>query len=83
MTSEEEAYFNMMEDLFSHPGWKHLMDEARARIYQLQADSLDLYSNWDEVCEARGRARELAELVRLQEIMETIRHQKEDADASV
>jgi hypothetical protein len=71
MTPDERKYFDMMEDLFAHPGWKFLSEQFKKEIYQLQADSLDVkvVPNWDVLNFNRGRAVEKAELIRLPEIV--------------
>lgn len=77
MSDDEVEYFKMMEDLFSHPGWRQLIEEAKVQLYQLQADVLDVCKNWDEVNIVKGRAVQLNELIALPRILETVKAQKE------
>jgi hypothetical protein len=54
-----------MEEMFSTPGWKTLVQEAERTIYHLQAEALEA-GNFEEVCVKRGRAQQLAELVNME-----------------
>lgn len=58
-------YLDEMESLLGHPGWKHIEDDARRQIYQLQADGLDknVCKTWEDVCVARGKAETLTEIL--------------------
>jgi hypothetical protein len=67
LTQEQTEYYNDLEDLFSMPGWKRLIEDAQAQIYQFQADALE-QANWDSVNVLRGRALQLNEFTLLEEI---------------
>jgi hypothetical protein len=67
LTPEQEEYFDKVEDVFAMPGFKVLVEEAKAQIYELQAQALEQPS-WEAVCELRGRAKQLAEFTRLEEV---------------
>jgi hypothetical protein len=41
---EALEYFERLEETFATPGWKQLIDEARAQLYQYQADVLEVDS---------------------------------------
>lgn len=74
---EDAKYFDTMEDLFAHPGWKLLVEECLRMVYQLQADAID-GTTWEQVNVIRGRAQQLNEIIRMKEMFETIRAQKEE-----
>lgn len=80
MTKKE--YIQTMEDLFGHPGWKLIEDDARREIGNLQADALDtrVCPTWDEVNIRRGRAIALNELLLLPSIIQTMKDQDDDED---
>ena len=91
LSPEENKYYDDYDDMFSTPGWKQLVKEMGEEIYGLQADSLEL-PNWDQVSEARGRAKQLAYLLAFESTLENqkealLESRKEDAeeeaDASV
>lgn len=75
-------YLDTMESLLGHPGWKHLEDDARRQIYQLQADCLDknVCKTWDDVLVSRGKAETLTEILMMPTV---IANQRENLDASV
>lgn len=81
--AKRDEYLDTMEDLIGHPGWKLLEDEFRKRIYQLQADALDIQvcKSWDHVNECRGAARVLAEFIRFPEQLAVLRDSANDAEA--
>jgi hypothetical protein len=73
-----------MDDLFAHPGWRILLEDANAQIYQYQADALE-QPNWDAVNVLRGKALQLAELINLEDVtlMQKRILEQEDDDADV
>ena len=79
LTRDQEEYFEALEDLFAMPGWKLLVEEAEKQIYQYQALSLEQPS-WEAVCELRGRAKQLAELVNMESVTALQRKQLEEED---
>lgn len=74
---EALEYFEKLEETFSIPGWKQLIDEARSQLYQYQADVLEVDS-WDKVCELRGQVTQLSRLINLEEVTGLMRQQAED-----
>ena len=84
LTQEQEEYYNSMTDLFSMKGWKTLIEDANAQIYQYQADALEA-PTWEGVNVLRGKALQLAELVNLEEVtlMQKALLTQEDEDADV
>lgn len=78
LTPEDEQYYQDMEETFATPGWKRLVEEAKRIIYQFQADALEART-YESVCELRGRARQLAELVNLEELTDMSKQQAEAA----
>ena len=82
MTQDERTYFDTMEDLFSHKGWKLLSEQFKKEIYQLQADTLDIKTvpNWDVLNFNRGRAVEMAEFIRMPEIIQVEKQAMTDAE---
>lgn len=79
LTPEQEAYYDKLEDMFSTEGWKLLMEESRALIYQYQASSLEQKS-WDAVNVLRGKAAQLAELLNFEEVSMLQKSQLESED---
>lgn len=69
LTPEDQKFFDDLEELFSTPGWKSLVEEAKRTIYHLQAEALEAGS-FEEVCVKRGRAQQLAELVNMEASLE-------------
>lgn len=85
LTPEQEQYYDKLEDMFSTPGWKLLMEESRALIYQYQAASLEQPS-WDAVNILKGKATQLAELINFEEVsmlQKTELEKEEEDDADV
>lgn len=80
MARERDTYLDTMEDLVGHPGWRLLEDEFRKKIYQFQADALDINvsKSWDHVNVLRGAAEQLAELLRLPETLAVLRQNRDD-----
>jgi hypothetical protein len=74
LTPEDQQYFQDMEETFATQGWKRLVEEARKLIYNIQADALEARS-YEQVCEMRGRAGQLAELVNLEELTDLQKQQ--------
>lgn len=66
LTKEQVDYYDAMEGMFATPGYKIMIKDATAQIYQHQADALELAS-WDFVNVLRGKSQALAELVNLEE----------------
>lgn len=79
LTPEQEYYFDQLEDLFAMPGFKLLVEEAKAQIYEYQAMALE-QPNWDAVNELRGRAKQLAEFTNLEEVTAIQKSQLEEGD---
>jgi hypothetical protein len=82
VTPEDTKYFDDLENMFGTLGWRTLIEEAKAEIYQLQADMLEVKS-WDEVLVKRGRALALQDLVDKQEVVAQARKTLEEADADI
>ena len=61
-------------------GYAKLEDEFRKKIYQFQADALDINvsKSWDHVNVLRGAAEQLAELLRLPETLAVLRQNRDD-----
>ena len=79
LTPDEQEYYNALEETFGTPGWKILVEEAKAQIYQMQADGLEV-KTWEQVCELRGRAAALANIVNLETITSYSKAQAEDRE---
>lgn len=82
LTPEQIEYYDSLDELFSTKGWKLLIEEATAQIYNLQADALEQPS-WDHVNVLRGKAMTLAELIHFEEVSRTQRALLEVEDADV
>jgi len=81
--AEYEEYLEALEEMFTSPGWKLLVEEFHKDIYHRQASALEA-SSWERVCELRGEAKQLAYLANLEGFVEMQRKQLRDAeDASV
>lgn len=84
LTQAQTEYYDALEELFSTTGWKVLIEDATAQIYQYQADALEQPS-WDHVNVMRGKAMQLAELVNFEDtsLMQKALLETEDEDADV
>lgn len=80
--AKPDAYLDTLEDLVGHPGWRILEDEFRKKIYQFQADSLDINvcKTWDQVNVLRGAAEQLSELLRLPEMLKVMRDAQDSGE---
>jgi hypothetical protein len=67
ITQDQIDYYDALDEMFATQGWKLLIEEATAQIYQCQADALEQPS-WDNVNVLRGKAMQLAELKNLEEV---------------
>lgn len=81
LTPEQIEYYDSLDEMFATKGWRLLIEEATAQVYNLQADALEQPS-WDHVNVLRGKAMTLSELINFEEVS---RHQRilleaEDAD---
>jgi hypothetical protein len=77
---DTEKYFDELEEMFATQGWRNLVEEAKAQIYQFQSDALE-QTSWDRVCELRGQVMQLARLVNLEEVTAFMRAQSAEASA--
>lgn len=83
LTREQFEYYEALEEMFATKGWRKLVEDAKAQIYQYQADALDAPS-WDVVNVLRGKGLQLAELVNLEEVSRLQRQLlEEDEDANL
>lgn len=80
-TKAREAleYFEKLEETFGTEGWRLIIEEAKAQVYQYQGDVLES-KNWDAVCELRGHVTQLSRLINLEAVTELL---KEQAEAQV
>lgn len=67
LTREQAEYYDALEDLFTMPGWRILIEEATAQIYEYQSDALEQPS-WDSVLVLRGKAQQLTELINMEAV---------------
>ena len=79
LSPEEQQYYGDLDETFSTPGWKRIIEAAKQEIYQLQADSLEA-PNWDVVNVNRGRAIALAQFVNLEDVSDMQRAELERED---
>lgn len=83
LTQEQLEYYDDLEEMFATQGWKRVMQDAEAQIYQCQADALE-QPNWDAVNVLRGRAQQLHELTLLEAVTqmqkEVLEEDNDDAD---
>lgn len=77
LNNEQRDYYDELDAVFCLPGWKKIVADAEAQIYQNQADALESKS-WDNVCELRGKALALNELIKLEMISRVQRAQLEE-----
>jgi hypothetical protein len=71
---ETLQYFEELEETFSTKGWKNLIQEAKAQLYQYQNDAIEVDS-WEKVCEIRGEVRQLSRLLNLEEMISILKDQ--------
>jgi hypothetical protein len=71
---EALEYIDQLEETFATRGWRQLIDEAKAQLYQYQADVLEADS-WEKVCELRGQVQQLSRLINLEEMTGLMRTQ--------
>lgn len=67
-------YFEQLDEMFATQGWRNLVEEAKAQIYQYQADALEV-ANWDRLNEIRGEVLQLARLTNLEEVTAAMKQQ--------
>ena len=79
LTREQEEYYDALDEMFGTKGWKIMIEEATALIYQAQADALE-QPNWDAVNVLRGKAMQLAEIVNFEETSRLQRQFLEEED---
>ena len=84
ISHEQEEYYDALEEMFSTKGWKSFVEEAKALVYQCQADALEQPS-WDAVNVMRGRALQLAEIVNFEDVssMQRTILSEDDDDADI
>jgi len=84
LTQEQIDYYDAMEEMFATAGYKLLIEDAKAQVYQYQADALEQPS-WDHVNVMRGKALTLAELVNFEDttLMQRALLEEDDEDADV
>jgi hypothetical protein len=69
-------YFEKLEEMFGTEGWRLVIEEAKAQVYQYQADVLEA-KTWDEVCELRGHVTQLSRLINLESVTDLLKQQAE------
>lgn len=74
---EALKYFSKLEELFEQEGWRYVIEEAKAQLYQFQADALEVRT-WEEVCELRGQIRQLSRLINMEEVVAMLKEQTEE-----
>jgi len=79
LTHEQKEYYDQLDEVFALPGWKKIVEEATATIYQNQADALEAPS-WDMLNVLRGKSLALAELTNLEATSITQRQMLEEPD---
>lgn len=85
LTTEQAKYYDALDEMFTSAGWRVLIEEATAQIYQNQADSLEM-PTWDALNVLRGKSMQLAELTTLEAVTLTqkaILLQEDDDDANL
>ena len=82
LTKAQTDYYDAMEGMFATSGYKIMIEDATAQIYQNQADALEVQT-WDLVNILRGKSQALAELVNLENtttIQKASLEEPDDAD---
>jgi hypothetical protein len=79
LTNEQRQYYDELDAVFALPGWKQIVSDAEAQIYQNQADALES-KTWDEVVELRGKSLSLNELIKLEMVSLAQRAMLEEED---
>jgi hypothetical protein len=78
LTNTQRDYYDALDTMFATKGWKLVVDEATAQIYQNQADALEA-ADWDGVCVLRGQSISLNELIKLETISRAQRASLEES----
>ena len=79
LSPEDIKYFDDMDAMFGTVGWRRLVEEAKAQIYQYQAQALEA-PNFETVCFLRGQAEQLNRLISLPDTLATVRKAAEEAE---
>ena len=66
--------FDDLEEMFSSPGWRIIVEEAQAQLEQFK-DDLTMAPSWEVVCELRGQIIQLNRLLSLPYITEKIKEE--------
>ncbi len=66
MDKIDKVFIEKMTQLTSYPEWNDLVEDLKAMIYHLQANSFELPS-WEKVQEEKGFAKGLAYIVNYRE----------------
>ena len=80
MIEDNTKYWDDLEEMFATNGWRQLILELKAEIYQSQADALEA-PTWDDVNRFKGRANALAYIANLEQIVSLQRKQKQSEEA--
>ena len=79
LTQEQKDYYDDLDMMFATPGWKRVIEDAKAQIYQNQADALEC-PDWDAVCELRGKSLSLVDVINLEAVSITQKAMLEEED---
>ena len=79
LNQEQKDYYDELDEMFSTKGWKRVIEEAKATIYQNQADALECKS-WDAVCELRGKSLSLVDVINLEAVSMAQKQMLEEPD---
>lgn len=71
---DESKFWDDLDEMFMTDGWRGLVEELRAEVYQTQADALEA-NTWERVNQLKGRAQAYAYLANLQDIVKMQRQQ--------
>ena len=72
MTQDEQDYIDDLQMTFATAGWRRMVEEAKAQIYQYQADALERCRTVEELYYMRGRAEQLAIMVNLPDTLKAM-----------
>lgn len=79
----QKARLEILENLFEHPGWRLIVDDAKREIDEIKEDLIvhDISPTWESVLVRRARVGALAELINLPIVVSAQRAHLEELNA--
>lgn len=79
LNQEQQEYYDDLDEMFSTKGWKLLVEEAKAQVYQNQSSALEC-KDWTEVSILRGKTLALVDIINLEMVSDAQRASLEEDD---